>query len=142
MTTRRSRSWIALAAVLSVGLIGLGGYLAVTAEAEVVVDDRGDVLGLREDRGTVTTVADTMRELLAASAAAQATEVAARFDPGLDAAVHDGDQLAVEVAVPVTIHADGRERELTSCAETVAATGRLLEWLTDQGYRVTPLPGC
>ena len=176
MPTRWSWLWIALAAILAVGVISVGSYLAVTTEvevladgerhatrttaedvagvlsrldielgdadevtpapdtevedgltitvhravtAEVVVDDRADVLGLAEERFTVTTVADTMGELLAASAAAPAVDVEARFDPGLDAAVADGDRLEVEVAVPVTIDADDEERSLTSYADTV-----------------------
>ncbi len=179
MTTRWSWPWIAVAGVVAVGVIGVAGvgpYLAVTAEvevladgerhtarttaedvagvlarldievadadevtpspdtlvedgltitvrravtAEVLLDDRGEGLGLSEGRFTVTTVADTMGELLAASPAAQATDVEARFDPGLDVAVRDGGRLEVEVAVPVTIHADGRTREFTSYADTV-----------------------
>jgi len=176
VTARWSWLWIALAAVLAVGVIVVGSYLTVTAEvevladgerqttrtaaedvagvlarldielgdadevtpppdtevedgltvtvtravtAQVLLDDRADVLGLAEERFTVTTVADTMAELLAASEAAGAIDVAARFDPALDTAVHDGDRLEVEVAVPVTIDADGQERELTSYADTV-----------------------
>ena len=189
MTTRWSWLWIALAAVLAVGVIAVGSYLAITTEVEVladgerhvtrttaedvagvltgldielgeadevapppdtevgdgltvtvhravtvevVVDDRADVLGLAEDRFTVTTVADTMGELLAASAAAEATEVEARFDPALDAAVADGDRLEVEVAVPVTIDADDEERALTSYADTVEGA------LADAGVEVGP----
>lgn len=189
MTTRWSWLWIALAAVLAVGVIAVGSYLAITTEVEVladgerhvtrttaedvagvltgldielgeadevapppdtevedgltvtvhravtvevVVDDRADVLGLAEDRFTVTTAADTMNELLAASAAAEATDVEARFDPALDAAVADGDRLEVEVAVPVTIDADDEERSLTSYADTVEGA------LADAGVEVGP----
>jgi peptidoglycan-N-acetylglucosamine deacetylase len=78
------------------------------------------VLGLDGDRFVVTAVLDTLGELLAASPAAGAAAVEARFEPELARPVTDGEVLAVEVAVPVTVRADGTARVSASYARDVA----------------------
>ncbi|MFU8841315.1 MAG: ubiquitin-like domain-containing protein, partial [Nitriliruptoraceae bacterium] len=98
---------------------------------EVRVDDRAGVLGLEGDRFVVTAVLDSMGAALADSPAAGAIEVEARFDPTLDRPVADGDRLAVEVAVPVTIRADGTEHAWSSYAADVS--GALAERALELG---------
>jgi peptidoglycan-N-acetylglucosamine deacetylase len=108
--------------------------------AEIVVDDRADVLGLEEHHLTVTAEVDTMRGLLQASDAAHATEVVARFHPPLDETVEDGDRLEVEVAVPVTVVADGREHATTTFGRTVGDALDDADVAIRANDRVTPSP--
>lgn len=110
--------------------------LAVTVHravtVELTIDDRADLLALDGDRFTVTTVAATFAEVLAASPAADAVHLDARFSPELDQPVADRAALAVEVAVPVTVQAEGRRRASTTYARDIAGV------LSDVGIEIGP----
>lgn len=104
---------------------------AVTAT--VVIDDPAAVLDLEAATFEVTAVFDTLRDVLVASPAAPALDVAAAFEPHLQTPVVDGGVVAVQVAVPVTVRADGDEVALTTFAPDVAGA------VDDAGITVGPL---
>jgi peptidoglycan/xylan/chitin deacetylase (PgdA/CDA1 family) len=103
---------------------GLAVSVVRAVTAEIVLQDRAGLLGLEDDRFVVTRVMDTLGELLAASPAAGAVDLEARFQPDLDQVVRDGSRLLVDIAVPSVVRVDGTELVVSSHGSDVGAALR------------------